>query len=94
MSISKEDIKAMSRDELVKFVTDAMEAGSLDDMEIIRMAMDRIDEIDGVPKSECDKKMDEINDESFDDLPVEDQLEKLMEASNALIEEAKKMKEK
>ena len=88
--MTKDDIKSMSRDELAKFVIDTMESGSLDDMDIVKLAFDRIDELDGVPKSETDKKLDAINEESFDDLPLTDQLEKLIEASKALAEEAKK----
>lgn len=81
------DISEMSREELVQLVIDSRENLELD---VLKQALDRIDEIDGVKKSESDTLIDEINEDAFDSLPIEKQLEKLIQASQALVDEAKK----
>ena len=82
----EKSVSDMNRGELVQLVKDCQENLDLD---ILKQALDRIDEIDGVQKSESDKLIDEINDDAFEMLPIEKQLEKLIHASQALIDEAK-----
>lgn len=81
------DIMEMSRAELVRLVTENKDTL---DIEVLKQALDRIDAMDGVNKTEVESVIADINDEAFEALPVGKQLEKLMKASQALIDEAKK----
>lgn len=49
-----------------------------------------IDVLDGTDTTEADTLIEAINDDSFDALPLDKQLEKLMQATQALIDQAKK----
>ena len=46
--------------------------------------------LDGKVKTVTESEIEAVNDEAFDDLPLEKQLKKLMKASQSLSEEAKK----
>lgn len=81
------DIMEMSRAELVRIVTENKDTL---DIEVLKQALDRIDAMDGVDKTEVESAIADINDEAFEALPVGKQLEKLMKASQALIDEVKK----
>lgn len=76
----------MSRDELVQLEVNNTENT---DIEVLMKALDRIDALDGIEKTEADILIEAINDDSFDALPLEKQLEKLMQATQALINDAK-----
>lgn len=83
------DVSEMDREELIQLIGSNPEEL---DLAVLKQALDRIDEIDGVDKTEADNLIDAINEDSFDELPLEKQLEKLMQASQALIEEARNSK--
>lgn len=85
--MSMKKISEMSRDELIQLVVNDPENT---DIEVLKQALDRIDAIDGVEKTEADTLIEAINDDSFDALPLDKQLEKLMQATQALIDQAKK----
>ena len=84
--MSMKKISEMSRDELVQLVLNSPESVGI---EVLKQALDRIDELDGVEKTEADALIETINDDSFDALPLEKQLEKLMQATQALIDQVK-----
>lgn len=84
--MSMKKISEMSRDELVQLVLNSPESVGI---EVLKQALDRIDELDGVEKTEADALIETINDDSFDALPLEKQLEKLMHATQALIDQVK-----
>jgi hypothetical protein len=81
MQIDRELINGMGREEVVRLITEG-----ITDMELLKYALDRVDELDGV---KVDSPIAAINDEGFDDLPMEEQLRKLMEAAKAVADEAK-----
>ncbi len=81
------NIAEMSRDELVRLVAEKSDTLDLD---VLKQALDRIDMLDGKEKTEAESTIADINDEAFDDLPIDEQLKKLMKANQALIDEAKK----
>lgn len=78
----------MSREELVQFMSENIE--SLD-MEVLEQLVQRIDELDGKVKEKSKTLLEEINDEQFESLPMEEQAKKLMSAIQNLIDEAKKI---
>ena len=80
-------ISEMSRDELIRLIVN--DPDNID-IEVLKQALDRIDALDGIEKTEADILIEAINDDSFDALPLEKQLEKLMQATQALIDQAKK----
>lgn len=84
--MSMKKISEMSRDELVQLVLNSPESVGI---EVLKQALDRIDELDGVEKTEADALIETINDDSFDALPLEKQLEQLMQATQALIDQVK-----
>ena len=77
----------MSRDELVRLVAEKSDTLDLD---VLKQALNRIDMLDGKEKTVAESAIADINDEAFDDLPVDEQLKKLIKANQALIDEAKK----
>ena len=79
-------ISEMSRDELIQPIVNDPENT---DIEVLKHALDRIDALDGAKKTEADTLIEAINDNSFDDLPLDKQLEKLTQATQALIDQAK-----
>ncbi len=81
------NITEMSRDELIQFIADRQDTL---DVDILKQALDRIDTLENAKKSEADQAIAAINDESFDDLPMEEQLQKLIKAAQLLNDEAKK----
>ena len=81
------NIAEMSRDELVRLVAEKSDTLDLD---VLKQALDRIDMLDGKEKTVAESAIADINDEAFDDLPLDEQLKKLMKANQALIDEAKK----
>ena len=81
------NITEMSRDELIQFIADRKDTL---DVDILKQALDRIDTLKNAKKSEVDQAIAAINDESFDGLPMEEQLQKLMKAAQLLNDEAKK----
>lgn len=80
-------ISEMSRDELIQLIVNDPEKT---DIAVLKQALDRIDALDGAEKTEADTLIEAINDDSFDELPLDKQLEKLIQATQALIEQAKK----
>lgn len=80
-------ISEMSRDELIQLIVNDPEKT---DIAVLKQALDRIDSLDGAEKTEADTLIEAINDDSFDALPLDKQLEKLIQATQALIEQAKK----
>ena len=80
-------IAEMSRDELVRLVAEKSDTLALD---VLKQALDRIDMLDGKEKTEAETAIADINDDAFEDLPIDEQLKKLMKANQALIDEAKK----
>lgn len=84
--MSMKKISEMSRDELVQLVLNSPESVGI---EVLKQALDRIDELDRVEKTEADALIETINDDSFDALPLEKQMEKLMQATQALIDQVK-----
>lgn len=63
-------ISEMSRDELTQFIVDKKDTLDLD---VLKQALDRIDMLDGRKKTVVDSAVAEINDEAFDDLPLDEQ---------------------
>lgn len=63
-------ISEMSRDELTQFIVDKKDTLDLD---VLKQALDRIDMLDGKKKTVVDSAVAEINDEAFDDLPLDEQ---------------------
>ena len=80
-------IAEMSRDELIRLI--AEKSGTLD-LDVLKQALDRIDMLDGKENAAAESAIADINDEAFEDLPLDEQLKKLMKANQALIDEAKK----
>ena len=80
------NITEMSRDELIQFISDRKDTL---DVDILKQALDRIDTLEKAKKSEADRAIAAINDESFEGLPMEAQLQKLMKAAQLLNDEAK-----
>ena len=80
------NITEMSRDELIQFISDRKDTL---DVDILKQALDRIDTLEKAKKSEADRAIAAINDESFEGLPMEEQLQKLMKAAQLLNDEAK-----
>ena len=76
------NIAEMSRDELVRLVAEKTDTLDLD---VLKQALDRIDMLDGKEKTEAESTIADINDEAFDDLPIDEQLKKLMKANQAFI---------
>ena len=74
------NIAEMSHDELVRLV--AEKTNTLD-LDVLKQALDRIDMLDGKEKTEAESTIADINDEAFDDLPIDEQLKKLMKANQA-----------
>lgn len=81
------NIAKMSREELVRLIVEKSELLKLD---VLKTALDRIDILDGKVETATESEIEAINDEAFDDLPLGEQLKKLMKASQSLSEEAKK----
>ena len=81
------NITEMSREELVRLIAEKSDALDLD---VLKQALDKIDMLDGKEKTAVESAIADINDESFDGLPIDEQLKKLMKANQALIDEAKK----
>ena len=52
-------------------------------MDVLKQALDRIDILDGKEKTAAESAIADINDEAFDDLPIDEQLKKLMKANQA-----------
>ena len=73
------NIAEMSRDELVRLV--AEKTNTLD-LDVLKQALDRIDILDDKENTAADVAIADINDESFDDLPAEEQLETSYEKSS------------
>lgn len=81
------NIAEMSREELVRLIA---EKSDMLELNVLKAALDRIDILDGKVKTVTKSEIEAINDEAFDDLPLEEQWKKLMKASQSLSEEAKK----
>lgn len=81
------NITEMSRDDLIRFIADRKDTL---DVDTLKLALDRIDALENTEKSEADQAIAAINDESFEGLPVDEQLQKLMKAAQLLNDEAKK----
>ena len=79
-------ITEMSRDELIQLITEKKETL---DLGVLKQALDRIDMLDGKEKTVTESAIAAINDESFDSLTMEEQLNKLMKAAQVLSDEAK-----
>ena len=85
--MKKLNIAGMSRDELIQVVVDQKDTLDID---ILKQALDRIDALDCKEKTAAESAIETINNEAFDDLPLEEQLKKLMRAAQSLSDDAKK----
>ena len=82
-------IAEMSRDELIRLI--AEKSGTLD-LDVLKQALDRIDMLDGKENAAAESAIADINDEAFEDLPLDEQLKKLMKANQAYCTCIKKFK--